>query len=145
MKFVFCIQYYRVYNWTNISGYIWQCLLLDNLSIILNKVGLNHFHFLNMTNTCTCNYLTIYTYCNALSTEIKRPNKYFTVYAWKHNFRSKQFLNIGYTVYIITITFIQIYCKCCTGVYTVYKHSVLHRQSRDRNQNMKWSVYCQYG
>ena len=25
------------------------------------------------------------------------------------------------------------------------KHSVLHRQSRDTNRNIKWSVYCQYG
>ena len=25
------------------------------------------------------------------------------------------------------------------------KHSVLRRQSRDRNRNIKWSVYCQYG
>ena len=25
------------------------------------------------------------------------------------------------------------------------KRSVLRRQSRDRNRNTKWSVYCQYG
>ena len=26
-----------------------------------------------------------------------------------------------------------------------YKRSVLRRQSRDANRNIKWSVYCQYG
>ena len=25
------------------------------------------------------------------------------------------------------------------------KRSVLRKQSRDRNRNIKWSVYCQYG
>ena len=45
---------------------------------------------------------------------------------------------------------------CCTsecqvrqwlqcGIIYVNKRSVLRRQSRDTNRNMKWLVYCQYG
>ena len=32
-----------------------------------------------------------------------------------------------------------------TNVISFNKHSVLRRQSRDRNRNIKWSLYCQYG